>query len=189
MFSRFTMISARMCAKITSAVCGVLVLLVCSGCSVQETYFGANRKMSFSSKDDYLNFAEKSSGIPKEKFYLLGKDDVDMFRTDVIADKLSLYFGIVFEDNFVSGNQIEIKSCTGQIVNLYRKIPSQLDDVTVSKSDTVGVLSRLNVSKDKKTLVFIYSYKWGGFFKTKVSQVIKELSKDPDFDYVVVSMD
>ena len=58
------------------------------------------------------------------------------------------------------------------------------EDVTEIK-----ILSKLNLDNTKNTIIFLYSYKLGGLYKTKISSVIKELEGKNNFDYRIISID
>lgn len=51
------------------------------------------------------------------------------------------------------------------------------------------MLPMLNLDSSKNTLLFLYSYKLGGLSKSKINRVIKDLEKEKDFDYRIVSLD
>jgi len=108
---------------------------------------------------------------------------------EVITKQLSIYYGVVFSDTFISASQIEVKSCQGAIMTLYSKIPNDLNDVQLEKFDDYSILKNLNIDRSKKTVIIIYSYKWGRFFKAKTSEIIGKAKKDTMLDYRVITVD
>jgi len=108
---------------------------------------------------------------------------------EVITKQLSIYYGVVFSDTFISASQIEVKSCQGAVITLYNKIPNDLNDVQLENLDDYKLLNDLNLDKSKKTVIMIYSYKQGRFFKTKTSEIINDSKKDTVLDYRIISID
>ncbi len=104
-------------------------------------------------------------------------------------DKLTTYYGIACENYFVKADQLQIKSCSGQIKTLYNMSVNNSSELVTSNKTDLPVLKFLQLDKSKCTLIFLYSYKLGGLSKSKINSVIKELKNNPYFDYIILSLD
>ena len=167
----------------------VLIIFLCSCNSIQKSYYGTNQEMNFSNSNEYLNYLYNETGADTSKVIILQQLEVERFMDEVITKQLSMFYGIAFSDRFISASQLEVKSCEGAIKLLYNKIPNDLSDVHLENLDEYKLLNDLNLDKSKKTVIMIYSYKQGRFFKTKTSEIISDSKKDTVLDYRIISID
>ncbi|NUY82463.1 hypothetical protein HUK80_16275 [Flavobacterium sp. MAH-1] len=151
---------------------------------------GSNKTLIFKDKQEYFEKNFSNSGIDSSKVVFLGEVKYNELAFEIQRNKLSTYYGI-FENgaNFISSAQMHIPSCQGQIVTLFNKIGN--DDVDVEKIATVNekIHTELKLDADKKTIVFIYSYKLGRLQDSKIESVIANLKQNKTFDYRLISLD
>lgn len=148
-----------------------------------------NSNKKFEDKRVYLEFVNKKTGSQYDKVVILDSDQYIYITNEIISKKLSTYYGIANANYFLSAEQLENKSCTGQIETLYKMFENNSDKIVKTETSGISFLEKLNLDASKNTLLFIYSYKLGGLSKTKIARVIKDLNINKNFDYRILSLD
>ena len=162
------------------------ILISCQ--TTANLVYGTNKSKIYNSRTEYLNENFKKKNIEITKVHFLEKDLFNELANEIISKKLSVYYGISSK-YFVSGDQLNIKSCSGQFETLYSKVESEDSDLQKSEVKDNIILQNLNLNPNMKTAIFIYSYKMGRLSNSKIYEVIKELEKNKDFDYRLISLD
>ena len=150
--------------------------------------YGTNKSKIYNSRTEYLTENFKKKNIEITKVHFLEKVLFNELANEIISKKLSVYYGISSK-YFVSGDQLNIKSCSGQFETLYNKVENEDSDLQKSEVKDNIILQKLNLNPNMKTAIFIYSYKMGRLSNSKIYKVIKELEKNKDFDYRLISLD
>jgi len=150
------------------------------------TYNGINKSKVFPNTEMYKNETAKKTGLEKDKLIILGDTEFEALMSDVAKDHQSTFYGIVYKSELVSANELNIKSCQGQITTLYHRI-SQVG-ANFQKYD-ISKIQSLQFDPNKKTVIMLYSYKLGKLANTQVKPVIEVLKNDPEFDYYIISLD
>lgn len=171
------------------ALFSLLLIATISCKSVVSLVENVNQKKRFENTEAYKEFIDKKIGVPNDKIIILNKESYNEFLNEMFTKKLSTYFGIIYKNNFISADQLQMKSCAGQIENLYKMVAINSDDIIKSKKTDLLFLDELHLDTSKNSLLFIYSYKLGGLSKSKISSVIRDLSSDSNFDYRIISLD
>lgn len=166
----------------------IILLVFCSCNNLQKAYYGVNKEIIFSGRNDYMQYVRQQTGADTSKVLLLAQPELDILRDEIISKQLSMFYGICFSDKFISATELKVKSCQGEIMLLYKKIPNDLGDINTAGLDNY-LASKLSINKSKKTVILLYSYKLGSFFKTKTFNIINNPEKDPDLDYFILSID
>lgn len=169
------------------ALAFVSSLSVCCTSSY-ATLMNVNSNKTFDSRDEYINANFEWTKISKDKIVFLADPDLNLLSQEIVSDKLSTYYGIA-GDKFVSADQLNIKSCQGQIIGLYKTLSIDKNEVKYVQLEQIPILAKLNLDKRKETLIFLYSYKLGTLSKSKIEAVIEDLQSDSKFDYRIVSLD
>ena len=154
-----------------------------------DLLLGSNKIKTFISDDDYFeeNFANTS--IERSKLIIPTNDQYVQLSNEIQSDSLNIYYGIV-NDYFYSGNQLNMKSCSGQFQSLYYKVGKDENGLDKQTLESKSFLKNFDLDKNKKTAIFIYSYKLGSMSNSKIFDVINELKqKDSSFDYRIISLD
>lgn len=171
------------------ALFSLLLIATISCKSVISLVENVNQKKKFENTKAYKEFIDKKIGVPNDKIIILNKESYKEFLNEIFTKKLSTYFGIIYKNNFVSADQLEMKSCAGQIENLYKMVAANSDEIHKSEKSALIFLDELHLDHSKNSLLFIYSYKLGGLSKSKIRSVIRDFSSDPNFDYRIISLD
>lgn len=151
-----------------------------------DTYNNINQNKVFANIESYKNETVKKRGFEKDKIIILSDAELISLMEDVIKSHQSIFYGIVYKSELISANELDNKSCWGQIKTLYHNISQ--DSIQLKKYD-ISKIQSLPFNPDKKTVILLYSYKLGKLANTQVKPVIRELKDDPDFDYYIVSLD
>ena len=168
----------------------LITILAFTSCDTMlSAYYNVNQQETFTSAKAYIDAASKETGLDAGKIVILEQDAFDSMRSDIVKDGLSTFYGIAYKSDIISGNELNIKSCQGQIINLYRAIPDKSAAFSKLDLSSFNYLEGLQFDPEKKTIIILYSYKLGGLTKAKILPVISELQDDPDFDYYVISLD
>ncbi|MGQ2983580.1 hypothetical protein [Flavobacterium sp.] len=165
----------------------VIFLSSCS--SLQSVYYNANTQRQFATSQSYIETIAKETGLESNRIIILKEEAFNNIAADIVKDGLSTYYGIVYNSEIISANELNIKSCQGQIVQLYHAIPDASGRFSKSGITSFRYFDTLHFNPEKKTLILLYSYKLGGVAKAKILPVIDELKKDLDFEYYVISLD
>jgi len=161
------------------------LLLLYSCNTVMDTYNNVNQKKVFVNIESYRDETAKK-GFQKDKLIILSDAEFQDLAQDIVKDHLSIFYGIVYKSQLISANELNIKSCSGQVTSLYHKISQEganFQEYDISK------IRSLQFDPNKKTVIMLYSYKLGKYANTKIKPVIDELENDLDFDYYIVSLD
>jgi len=175
--------------KIKYSLLFILAIQTFSCQTTADFILGSNKTKTFISDDDYFeqNFAQKS--IEKSKLIIPTNDQFDQLSYQMQSNSLSVYYGIA-NDYFYSGNQLNMKSCSGQFQTLYYKVGKDENGLDKQTVESNSFLKDFDLDKNKKTAIFIYSYKLGSMGNSKIFEVISELrQQDPNFDYRIISLD
>ncbi|AWH84508.1 hypothetical protein HYN59_04970 [Flavobacterium album] len=164
----------------------VFVFLSCN--TLQSGYYNTNQQKTFPSVQSYIDTTAKETGLDASRIIVLKDAEFKSIATDIVRDGLSTYYGIAYKSEIISANELNIKSCQGQIIQLYRAIPDK-GQFLKSEISSFEYLRNLHFNPVKKTMVILYSYKLGGLTKAKILPVIDGLKDDPDFEYYVISLD
>ena len=166
----------------------ILCLLSNSCQTTGNLVYGTNKSKIYSSKKEYIsqNFSDRK--INTNNVYILNEELFEQLSKEIINTKLSMYYGVA-DKYFVSGNQMTVKSCSGQFQTLYKKVGKDDSDLQKKSLDQNPILSSLNIDSNKKTAIFIYSYKMGTFANSKIFDIIDQLKNEEDFEYRVISID
>lgn len=92
-----------------------------------------NHKARFDTKEVYLQTVTKRNQYQKDKVIILDDSLFNSLINDVISKRLSTYYGIVNKNHFVSADQLNIKSCSGQIEVLYRLCKEDSEELKKKK--------------------------------------------------------
>lgn len=144
--------------------------------------------MRFTSQDNYFQKLFVDKKYSRDKVIFLSNAELSLLGHDIFEKKLSTYYGIATLRSFISADQLTVKSCQGQITNLYHSFEKD-KSIIVNDASSVEVLKNLKLNPAKKTIIFLYSYKLGRLSKVKIDSVIAELQYEEDFDYRIVSLD
>ena len=167
----------------------IVLLLVFNSCqTTANLIYGTNKSITYSSKSDYLNSNFKNKNIDKAKVCFLENEDFNQLANEIMSKNLSTYYGISGK-YFISSDQMNIKSCSGQFETLYAKAEVNDGDLQKTEIAANAILKSLKLNPNKKTAIFIYSYKFGRINYSKLFDVIKRLEKDDKFDYRLISFD
>lgn len=157
--------------------------------SIVSLHENTNRKSKFENTNSYLENSSQKNHFSKEKIIVLNDSIFNILINEIISKKLSTYYGITDKDHFVSADQLNIKSCSGQIVMLYKLFDDNAKEIKKQEIAKINLLANFNLNSSKTTLLFLYSYKLGGLSKNKINSVIEQLEKQNDFDYRIISLD
>ena len=173
--------------------CNLLVVLtllaVCNSCqTLTNVFYGSNKNITYTSRRDYLEQNFQNKPIDTTKVCFLQKAVFNQLLIEMVSKDLSMYYGVSGK-YFYSSDQQNIKSCSGQFETLYAKAGK--NDAELNKTDvsTNSILQSLNLNPEKKTALFIFSYKFGRLSNSKIFDVIKSLEEDNQFDYRLISID
>lgn len=159
-----------------------LILLLCF--TTATTY--SQKRMVFKDLPEYFNHAEKT-GVNKEKILILSKEDNDALGEDIGTAGFFTFYGIVYNSELISAGSLESKSCWGQFRTLCKSVGSGSNGVKV---DDISYLKNISFEKDKKTVIFLYSYQLGKRgVKNFIKPILEEIEGDSDFDYILLSLD
>lgn len=174
--------------KLFSTILLLSILLIGISCqTTSNVIFGTNKVKSFTSREDYFkNFTGKS--IDKEKVVFLNSELFDQLSQEIMSKKLSFYYGIAGK-NFYSGDQLSVKSCSGQFQTLYSKADENDSDLKKENLKSNTIIESLKLQSGKKTAIFIYSYKLGRLSNSRIFDIINELNQKSNFDYRIISLD
>ena len=168
----------------------LFILFVFTSCKpIMSISENVNTKKQFESTENYFKFINDKTGISSEKIIVLDNENFEILLSQVIKDKLTTYYGIACENYFVKADQLQIKSCSGQIKNLYNMCVNNSSELVKFNQTDLPVVNLLQFDKSKCTIIFLYSYKLGGLSKSKINSVVKELKNNPYFDYIILSLD
>lgn len=175
-------------SKLLYAILLLSILLIGISCqTTSNVIYGTNKVKSFTSKEDYYKiFSGKS--IDKEKVVFLNSELFYQFSQEIISKKLSIYYGIA-GNNFYSGDQLNVKSCSGQFQTLYAKADENDSDLKKENLLSNPIIESLKLQPGKKTAIFIYSYKLGRFGNSRIFDIINDLNQKSNFDYRIISLD
>jgi len=151
-----------------------------------DTYNNVNQQKVFANTEVYKDQTVKKRGFERGKLIILSDTELYALMQEIVNNHQSIFYGIVYKSQLISANELENKSCQGQITTLYHNVSQ--DSVQFQKYDT-SKLQSLRFDPDKKTVIMLYSYKLGKYANTKIKPVINELENDPDFDYYIISLD
>lgn len=156
--------------------------------TTSKLIYGTNKSITYASKNNYLNENFQNKTIDTTKVVFLQNEAYNQLAYEIVSKKLSVYYGISGE-YFISSDQMNMQSCSGQFETLYTKAES--DDSELQKTEIIDnpILKNLALNPNKKTAIFIYSYKFGRLNNTKVFDIIKKLENDDNFDYRLLSLD
>ena len=150
--------------------------------------YGTNKSKTYNSVEEYISQNFDNKKIDSKKVYFLKEEKFAQMAKEIMNDKLSMYYGIS-DKYFVSGNQMTIKSCSGQFQNLYKKVGNDDSDLQKLPLNQNQILSSLNIDMNRKTAIFIYSYKMGSIANSNVFEIIEHLKNEENFDYRIISLD
>ena len=168
----------------------VVTIILFQGCKpILSTIKNTNTHKYFKNYTEYLKFVAEKTKIPENKFVILNNNLFNPLIVDITSKKLGTYYGIVNGAYFVSAEQLEIKSCSGQINELYKLFTESSDKITRTKTANLSIWQSLNSDDSKNTLIFLYSYKLGGLSKDKINSVIEKLKNYENFDYRILTLD
>jgi len=172
-------------AKCTLVLLSIVFLSSCQ--ATADLIYGTNKSRKYSSKSEYLSSNFKNQDIQTAKVYFLPKSLYNQLATEINSKDLSMYYGIA-EKYFASCDQMEMKSCSGQFETFYSKFKLAENGLTKTDIGSNSILKSLNLNADKKTAIFIYSYKFGRLNKQSF-EFIEQHKNDRDFDYRFISID
>ncbi|MCF6132346.1 hypothetical protein [Flavobacterium wongokense] len=167
----------------------IIFLFFISCSTIVSVTENVNSKYKFDSKEVYLERISKHKHFSKDKLVILNDNDLNLLLYEIVNNHLSTYYGIANTNYFVSADQLKIKSCSGQIITLYKMFVTQSNDLNKSEVSESGILEKFNIDHSKNTLIFLYSYKLGNLAKSKISAVITKLQNENDFDYRIICLD
>ena len=166
----------------------ILFSIITSCQTTGNLVYGTNKSKTFASTKEYISQNFDNKKIESEKVYFLNNEKFTQLANEIINNKLSMYYGIS-DKYFVSGNQMIIKSCSGQFQTLYKKVGSDDSDLQKLPLNQNQILSSLNIDANRKTVIFLYSYKMGSLANSNIFEIIEHLKKEENFDYRLISLD
>lgn len=143
----------------------------------------------FKTTEEYIDNTVEKTGFDRDKIFIVNSSNHD-FVKDVINNQLFAFLGIVNNSEFYSASELDIPSCWGQFLELYKSV--QKGDVSISSKKIVDIsyLKDLPLENNKKIVVFIYlSDMKKRHVKNTIHPILNEIKKDSTFDYIVLSMD
>lgn len=165
------------------------LLAVCNSCqTLMNVFYGSNKKITYTSKRVYLEQNFQNKPIDTAKICFLQKEVFRQLLNEMVSKDLSMYYGVSGK-YFYSSDQQNIKSCSGQFETLYAKVGTNDAELNKTDAGANSILQSLNLNPEKKTALFIFSYKFGRLSNSKIFDVIKSLEEDNQFDYRLISID
>ena len=172
-----------------------VIVLTYSCRPMYKSINGVNKKLNFNSKEDYKNFLQKKTKFDLDKFYFVNNDEFNLLLSNIVENKITYYYGVIEHGNLIaSGSTLEEKnSCFGSIVKAINDSQINSKNIGNKKCFILNLYFKsfnneyLKLNNNKKTIVFIYSYKLG-----KIANNISDMLKHPSIennDYIIISID
>lgn len=154
----------------------------------QGTY--AQKNGFFTTTEEYLEQILEKTDFAKDKIVIKNLVDNEDFLHDVQDNHLFTFYGIAYNSEIISANELSVKSCWGQALELCKKAEAGEANLNNRKIEDISYLKDIPFDKDKKTVIFLYSSDLKKrHVKKYINTIFNEIKKDPSFDYIVLSLD
>ena len=144
----------------------------------------------FNDVEEYKSYVVNEANFEASKIIIVDADKVNQLMEYVTEHEMYTFYGIVSNYKVATAAQLSIKSCWGQFLDLCKRIDDEKSGITLQHVEDIPYLRDINFSPEKKTVVFIYSFKLGKrHVKHFIKPIMDEIAKDPTLDYIVLSFD
>lgn len=168
--------------------------MLCSCNTIHHTVYRTNKKITFSSKADYLDYFRREFDIQSEKIYF--PETTEYWTTiQYLLKDVDYFYGITTSESLMIDDSYlnKIKSCPGRISQIIHDIDKSYN----TKPTQISSYSFKNINGQKmditngKSVIFIISTRLGSDRKKILKQLSSEVEAlmNHSVNYYFISVD